>query len=340
MLCSPRYTSLARTGTALAAATALLLTGCSSDTSPSDDAAAETTEISFQLDWVKNSQFSGFYAADANGYYADQGVDVTFLDGGDVSSTASVVAGGGADIGVVSNVARFHDALETGADLVAVGAIYQDSPAGIMTLEDRPIESVADLRGLKIGTDESGTTDLDTLFRVNGEEPDYEAVRVGYDATPLFEGIIDAYYMYVTDAGNYEGINTVTFADLGFESYAGLIVTTRDYLETNPEAVQAFVSASQEGWAEVIADPQVGVDLTLSDYGQDLGLEEDSELLMLETQITLMQNDDTAANGLFALNLETIAGPMYDALLASGKTDLPEPSDVYDTSVVTEAGAE
>lgn len=111
---------------ALAASTALVLSAC---TGADDDAAPEgATPISFQLDWVKDSGFAGFFVADAENYYADAGLDVSFLDGGDVSSTAAVIAGGGAQIGIVSNMSRLIDAVGTGADLVAVGAIYQQSP--------------------------------------------------------------------------------------------------------------------------------------------------------------------------------------------------------------------
>ncbi|GAA2239259.1 ABC transporter substrate-binding protein [Herbiconiux moechotypicola] len=327
------------------AAAALALSACSASSDAGTGDGDGSTPISFQLDWVKDSQFSGYFTADDKGYYADAGVDVTFLDGGDVASTAAVIAGGGAQIGVVSNMSRLVDAINTGADLVAVGAVYQESPAGIMTLPDRPISSIDDLVGLRIGTDESGTADLNTLFRVNGLEPDYEDVRVGYDAAPLFDGQIDAYYAYVTNQPIpylLQGIdvNTITFADLGFESYAGLIVTTREFLDANPDAVAGFVSASQKGWDDAVADPEAAVALTLGSYGTDLGLDEESEVASLTAIAGLVQSDYTAEHGLLALDPEAISGPMYDALTASGVTELPDPATAFDTTLVPAPAAE
>ncbi|MCW2844553.1 MAG: hypothetical protein JWN22_2469 [Nocardioides sp.] len=320
------------------------LAACAPSATQDDSAPAGATTISFQLDWVKNSQFAGFFEADDKGYFADNGLSVKFLDGGDVASTASVIVGGGAQMGIVSNMARLYDANKAGADLVAVGAIYQTSPAGIMTLPDREVSSIADLEGLKIGTDESGQADLDTLFKVNGKDPSYTHVRVGYDAAPLFAGKIDAYYVYVTNqpvTSTLQGkeSNVVTFADLGFQSYAGLIVTTRDYLESNRDDVEAFMSAAQKGWQDVIDDPQAGTDLTVSHYGSNLGLDADTEIGTLKAQLPLMQSDATQKYGVLALDPTAIAGPMYDALRASGRTELPEPGEVYDASVIEEAAS-
>jgi ABC-type nitrate/sulfonate/bicarbonate transport system substrate-binding protein len=318
---------------------ALIATGCSGGDSAG---GAGTTEINFQLDWVKNNQFAGFFEADSEGYYADEDLSVKFLDGGDVSSTAAVIAGGGADIGIVSNMARFADAVGTGSDLVVVGALYQTSPAGFMTLPDRTIDDMSDVTGLRIGTDESGSADIRTLFTVNGLEPDWQDVRVGYDAAPLFEGQIDAYYAYLTSQPvSYEmqgtDVNTVSFAELGYDDYAGLIVTTREFLDDNRDAVVGFVRASQEGWADAIADPEAAVELTLSEYGADLGLDEAGEQAAFAAALPFMQSDVTESEGLFALDMDRISGSIYDTLTASGRTDLPDVETAFDPTVVADA---
>ncbi|MDX6372149.1 MAG: hypothetical protein QOD98_1137 [Nocardioidaceae bacterium] len=334
-----RVVAVVATLAALAAAPALA--GCAPSASSDGDAPKGTTSIKFQLDWVKNSQFSGFFSAEDEGYFADAGLDVQFLDGGDVASTASVIAGGGAQLGIVSNMARLYDANASGADLVAVGALYQTSPAGIMTTPDREVTSVDDLVGLKIGTDEAGQPDIDSLFKVNGDEPDWTPVRVGFDAAPLFAGKIDAYYCYVTNqpvTSELQGqeSNVVTFADLGFQSYAGLIVATRKYLDSHRDDVRAFLTAAQKGWQKVADDPKAAVSLTLSSYGASLGLDEATELGTLEAQLPLMQSAFSQEHGLLALDVDAIAGPMYDALRASGRTDLPDPQEVYDTALLEE----
>lgn len=341
----PRFRTRSRSRSsalALIAVSAIALAGCASGGGASTDTNTETTTISFQLDWVKDSGFAGMFVADADGYYAEEGLDVEFLDGGDVASTAAVIAGGGADIGIVSNMARLIDAIQTGTELVAVGALYQQSPAGLMTLPEVEVTDVSDLAGLRVGTDEAGSADIDTLFLVNGMEPDWEDVRVGYDAAPLFAGQIDAYYAYVTNQPiPYEldgvDVNTVTFAQLGFESYAGLIVTTREYLDSHRDEVVGFVRATQRGWESAIDDTANAAQITMNDYGMDLGLDEATQVASLDAMVELMQSDLTASDGLLAMDMAAITGAQYDALLASGRTDLPDAADVFDTTVVADA---
>jgi len=335
----PRIRSRALAATAAFAAAGLALAGCAGgDDSSGGDAG--TVSISFQLDWVKDAGFAGMFVADAEGYYAEEGLSVDFLDGSDVASTAAVIAGGGAQIGIVSNMARFVDAVDTGADLVIVGALYQQSPAGLMTLPELTISDVKDLVGLRIGTDEAGTADIDTLFAVNGMEPDWQDVRVGYDAAPLFEGQIDAYYAYVTNQPipyRLDGVdvNTVTFADLGFESYAGLIVTTREYLDQNRDAVAGFMVATQRGWEAALADPAAAAATTMESYGADLGLDEPTQVAGLEAMAELIRSDFTDSHGLLAVDMAAIEGPMSDALIASGRTSLPDFAQHVDDSLLS-----
>ena len=44
--------------------------------------AAEPTKIKLQLQWVAQAQFAGYYAADDQGYYTDEGLDVEIVEGG------------------------------------------------------------------------------------------------------------------------------------------------------------------------------------------------------------------------------------------------------------------
>ena len=41
----------------------------------------ELTPINLQLQWVAQAQFAGYYAAVDQGFYADEGLDVTILEG-------------------------------------------------------------------------------------------------------------------------------------------------------------------------------------------------------------------------------------------------------------------
>jgi ABC-type nitrate/sulfonate/bicarbonate transport system substrate-binding protein len=308
-----------------------------------------TTSIRYQLDWIKNSQFAGFYIADSEGWYADERLEVDFLPGADVASHEAVVAGGGAEIGTSSFLSRIVDAVNAGSDLVVVGAGLQQSPIGLMSMADNPIQSAQDILGKRIGLQEGSTSEIRLILELNGLDPDnWTEVPVGYNPGPLLDGEVDGYYAYLTSQpltfekrGLVEGKDffVVSFQDLGWYQYGMLAITKRSYLEDNRDVVVGFMRATVKGGEQAVADPAQGVQLTMKVYGQDLGLDKETETKQLEAQLPLMQSELTQAKGLYWMDLDLLAGRMYDALRKGGRDTLPEPDSLVDLSVLEDAYA-
>ena len=60
----------------------------------------EPVALDFQLQWVPQAQFAGYFAAKDLGYYEDAGLDVTLLDGGpDIAPQQVVAADDGPELG-------------------------------------------------------------------------------------------------------------------------------------------------------------------------------------------------------------------------------------------------
>ena len=49
---------------------------------PAATPAPELTPITVQLSWTNQAEFAGLYAAEQLGYFADEGLQVSFLEGG------------------------------------------------------------------------------------------------------------------------------------------------------------------------------------------------------------------------------------------------------------------
>ena len=330
-----------------------LLAACNNGSDNGDGGAVGggggTTSIRYQLDWLKNSEFAGFYLADDKGWYADEGLEVQFLPGADVASHEAVVAGGGAELGNSSFLSRTVDAVNAGSDLVIVGAGFQQSPIGLMSMPDNPIRTAQDILGKRIGLQEGSTSEIQLILKLNGLDPeDWTEVPVGFDPTPLLDGKVDGYYAYLTSQplvfeaqGMVLGqdFEVVSFQDLGWYQYGMLVITKRDYLESNRDAVVGFVRATAKGWEQAIADPAEGLRLTLDVYGKDLGLDEATEKGQLDAQLPLMQSDLTQQKGLYWMDLDLLSGPMYDALRKGGRDTLPDASTLVDLSVLEDAYA-
>eukprot|EP01031_Cornospumella_fuschlensis_P005298 gene5298-6600_t len=85
--------------TAAAASVALMLGGCSAaDSSGTTD--GELTPVTLQLQWFAQAQFSGYYAALDQGYFEEEGLDVTITEGGVDIVPQTVLADNQADYAI------------------------------------------------------------------------------------------------------------------------------------------------------------------------------------------------------------------------------------------------
>ena len=153
--------------------------------------ADERTAVTLMLDWTPNTNHTGFYVAQALGYYDEANLDVTIQEPTDLLVEA-VVTSGAAQFGV-GYQEFFTYALADGMPLVSVAAIIQHNTSGFVALaEDDPLARPADMGGLRYGG--FGQPDLEnavlnTLLECDGAEPGtIEYIDVGYaDPIPLMQ---------------------------------------------------------------------------------------------------------------------------------------------------------
>lgn len=309
-------------------------------------ASTELQDARVGLAWIPNFEYVGQMLAIENGFYAEAGVDIELVPGGpNAPDTLVSLAAGDIDIADVAILSFLVDAVSKGNDFVAVGAQYQQAPGGILSLAARPVLKPEDLIGIKFLGQEGVDRSIDAVFQVNGLEGDYDFVKASFTPDPLLEGQGEAYSCYVFNQpvaleqqGLKPGVDyfTVTWAELGLPSYGDLFVTTRKYLEEHRDIVVGFMKGTIKGWETNKLDPTVGPKLAVDEYGADLGLVLDNEIRSNELQIPLLESELTAAKGLFRLDPDLLGGAMYDALAASGVTDLPPVEDIIDLTVLDE----
>ncbi|HBS74601.1 MAG TPA: ABC transporter substrate-binding protein, partial [Microbacterium sp.] len=128
----------------------------------------------------------------------------------------------------------------------------------------------------------------------------------------------------------------LAFADNGLPFVAKTYTVTDETIENDREMVKAFLEAEIRGWTEALADPAVGVELAMTEYGADLGLDEEHSLAGAEAQVALISTDETLENGLFTIsdalveeNLASLAAAGID-IDAEALFDLSLLAEVYD----------
>jgi NitT/TauT family transport system substrate-binding protein len=158
---------------ALLVGVAVVALGCSS----APGASTNLTKVRFQLQWVTQAQFAGYNAALEQGYFREEGLDVTLLPGGPDVNNLQVVASDGAELGT-SWVPKTLQSREGGTDLVTIAQILQRSGTRMVAFKDSGITDPESMVGKKIGS------------WFGGNEPELFAALTKAGADPKTENVI------------------------------------------------------------------------------------------------------------------------------------------------------
>jgi putative hydroxymethylpyrimidine transport system substrate-binding protein len=157
------------------------------------------------LDFQPNAVHSGIYAAQANGYFKDEGIDLHIQEPSSTADSAKLLETGRADFAVM-DINDFGIARERGLDLVAIAAIVQRPLASVIARDPNEIRTPADLAGKTIGVTGVPSDDavLDTVLRSSAVDPSsVHRVTIGFNAVAdLAAGKVDA----ATGFWNAEGV--------------------------------------------------------------------------------------------------------------------------------------
>jgi NitT/TauT family transport system substrate-binding protein len=214
------------------------------------------TKVTLQADWYPQPEHGGFYTALVNGYYRDQGLDVTIQPGSQYAIPDQQVAVGAAQFGMGSSD-RTLESVADGHPLIAVAATMQTDPQGIMVREESPIHSFNDLHGHSVAV-KPGSTWFQFLVKryklIDVKEIPATMSVANFVADPNY--IQQAFATSEPFFAQKAGIETrmLLTRDAGYNPYR-VMFTTRDFLQQHPDTVARFVRASIKGWREYLNNP-------------------------------------------------------------------------------------
>ena len=256
-----------------------------------EDACEELIPVTLQLQWVAQSQFAGYYAAEANGFYEDQCLDVTILEGAVEIVPQQVVAAGDAEFGIAW-VPKMLASREQGAELVNIGQVFQRSGTLQVAWADSGIETVEDWRGKRVGTWGFGNEwEVFAALRQAGIDPndpdEVTIVQQPFDMSLLLNREIDLAqaeiyneYAQLLEATNPEtgelyqpeDFTVFDYNEIGTAMLQDHIFVREEWLEEegNEEIAERFLAASFQGWIWCRDNFDACVDIVL-DAGPTLG---------------------------------------------------------------------
>lgn len=226
--------------------------------------------VRLQLKWRHQFQFAGYYAAVAQGYYRDAGLDVALIEAEPGKNPVDAVFAGEAEFGVGNSDLLLSRA--EGKPAVVLAAIFQHSPLALVARATPGVTAMPDLHNRPMMMIESEKAELLAYFK-------HEGVAIaGLDIRPhtqriedFIDGKVDAMSAYVTDQPfklKEAGVNYLIFTARsgGIDFYGDNLFTTEEQIRRYPERVRAFRAASLKGWDYALAHPEEIVDLILKDY--------------------------------------------------------------------------
>lgn len=292
---------------ALTMTTALLVVACDRQpTPPSSSGAAAATKVGIQLNWKPEPQFGGFYAAQLNGAYTRHNLDVNVVAGGVGAPTVQMVGNGQIEFGIVS-ADELLIARSRGNNVVALFAVYQTCPQGLMVRASRGLKEIGDIFK-QPGTVaiESGLPYAMLLKRRYG----FDRVKVvpspGGSLSIFLSDPDFAQQCFVTSepiAARKAGVEPRTFlvADAGYNPYTTVLVTREEYLKKHPEVVKSVVAAVREGWEAYLKD-SAATDALM--HKLNPGMAPETFTAAAEAQRPLIETEETRAHGLGYMSKE------------------------------------
>lgn len=231
--------------------------------------AQAETDLSFALDWKFEGPAAPYFAAVDNGYFAEQGLNVSVEAGNGSLDAIPKVATGAFPVGMadINSLIKFLDQ-NPGAPVTGAMMIYDKPPFAVIGRKSLGIDGPKSLEGKVLGAPppDGAWAQFPIFAAENGLDMSAITVEpVGFPTREpmLAEGNVAAitgfsFTSFLNSARlgvPEDDLVTLLMADYGVELYGNVIIVNTDYAAENPEIVKGFLGAVAQGWSAAIADP-------------------------------------------------------------------------------------
>ena len=264
--------------------------------------AQDLTKITVRLAFIAGGIDAPFFVAKSKGYFEDEGLDVTIIDGTGSTDTIQAVGNGSVQLGNAGIGALAQAAAQAKFDnITAVFGLVQKDPSSIISLKGSGINTPKDLEGKKFATEAGNFSDgmIGAFAAVN--DVDLDSIEL----------IVTDNYMQAVLAGDADFINAwanpdgdklaafseieppMLFADYGVNVLGSSVIVRKDWLAENEEAVRGYLRAITKAHADVLADPAEALELFMENRP-----DADKEAIGVEIEVMEKYRHTAATEGM------------------------------------------
>jgi NitT/TauT family transport system substrate-binding protein len=286
----------------------LLALGCKDDTSskPTASGPPGNAKVSLTLDWRPEPEFGGFYAAKHAGEFDKRGLDVEIRSAGPGAPTWMLVASGKTEFATTA-ADQVLIAREQGADVIALFAVYQTSPQGVMVHKARSFTSLKDVfanPGILAAEDNTWLKHCRKAFApVRVTLTGYSGGVAAFLVNPDYSQQCFVFSEPILARKQEPASDPQTFlvAESGYNPYTTVVVTSGETLRAHPKRVRAMAEACRAGWRAYLDDPDPANKL-MSELNRDMDL--DTFAQGAAAQESLIETEETKNSGLGSMTAE------------------------------------
>jgi NitT/TauT family transport system substrate-binding protein len=292
--------------------------------------AARAEDVTLQLKWVTQAQFAGYYVAQDQGFYEEEGLDVTIRPGGPDVAPTQVIAGGGADV-IVEWMPAALAAREAGLPLVNIAQPFKSSGMMLTCRNDSGVTSTEDFPGHTLGVWFYGNeypflSWMSTLgIPTDGGEDGVTVLKQGFNVDPLLQNQAACIstmtyneYGQVIDAGLApEDLTVFKYQDQGVATLEDGLYVLEDRLEDPAfvETMAKFVRASMKGWKWAEQNPEDAAMIVLDNDETGAQTEEHQIRMMGEVAKLTAGSDGTLDPADYERTVQTLLAAGSDPVI-------------------------
>jgi NitT/TauT family transport system substrate-binding protein len=217
-------------------------------------------KVLVRFTWKLKGEYAPLYYALEKGYYAAEGLDVEFAEGGGTLTVLQVVGNGTENIGYGPGVAAAQ-AISRGLPLKVIALYQTQAPIGLISFPDLPLRTPKDLEGRKIAitTGETFSELLEPFLRANRIElGKVERIRMEASArnTQFVSRKVDIMSAFISNElplmEKTIGVkfNVLKVSDYGLNLPGASFFVNQNYAGAKPETLRKLLRASARGYAE------------------------------------------------------------------------------------------
>lgn len=348
-------------GMLLAAAAMAIVAGCGSQTAntsasnPAASPAASTTastdkkdlkNVKVQLSFLFQSVDAPLILAMNKGYFAEEGLNVSYERGFGNVDTISKLGAGSFDLAFsdIYNTLEFNDKNPSNK-IMAVAVPFNRAPFAVLTLKEKGINDPKQLAGKTLGAPAGdGPRKLFPLFAkeigVDANSVTWSTMEPKLRETFLLQGKVDAISGFSTSAlpslvkggKKLEDINVFYYNNYGLDFYGNAILARSEFAEKNPEIVKGFVRAYLRGMQDLLKDPTAGLDAVLA-ADQSKLMNRDMEKIRLQVALdTMLVTPESESLGLGAVDPKRLETTIQQTVQGFGLKGNPTTKDIFTDS--------